>query len=95
MEEGNISPFPTTFDELDSEDEPNSDSKDEVLRQEECDEAAGQTLGSFAASIGKVGANSSHQNRLAMYSTAKPRKRRKKSCWRAMTCWFRWYKAEF
>ncbi|KAL7479430.1 hypothetical protein ACHAW6_005162 [Cyclotella cf. meneghiniana] len=95
MEEGNISPFPTTFDELDSEDEPTSDAKDEGVGQKECDEAAGLALGSFAASIGKVGANASHQNRLAMYSTSKPRKRRKKSCWSVMTCWFRRNKAEF
>ena len=80
VEEGNIPPFPTTFDELDGENE-YIDSDEELTIQHEDEEPAGQALGSFAASIGQTDQTSSLA-RLQIYkSSTKSRRRRKRSFW--------------
>ena len=78
IEEGNISPFPTTFDELDSDGEPDVDRQGSKQQEEELEAAAGQALGSFAASIGM-------DSRLLMY-TSKSNRRRKQSLWQKIFC---------
>lgn len=80
VEEGHIAPFPTTFDELDSKEEPlKYEEEDQDTLLEDTDEPAGRALGSFAASIGKAEPTSS-LSRLQMYKSPS-RTRRRRSFW--------------
>jgi hypothetical protein len=94
VEEGNIAPFPTTFDELDSEDEPASCADEPRIMPKDSEETAGQALGSFAASIGKV-EPSLNQTRLQMYkSPIQSGRRRRRSFWQIFAPCFTRTRAE-
>ena len=85
VEEGNIQPFPTTFDELDNDEDIVIRNEDQVVEQGEAKEPVGEALGSFAASIGKVEPASSITC-LQMYMTPnKSRGKRKRSILRILS----------
>ncbi|KAL3801850.1 hypothetical protein ACHAWO_003856 [Cyclotella atomus] len=75
VEEGNIPPFPTTFDELDSSDIPSSHDEEDSMQPE----IGGAALGSFAASIEPT----SSMARLHMYKYPSRRSRRR-SFWKIL-----------
>ena len=81
VEEGNIPPFPTTFDELDGENGYIDSDEELTIQHEDIAEPAGQALGSFAASIGQTDPTSSLARLQTYKSSTQLKKKRRRSFW--------------